>query len=245
MKIGLIGSGGVGEALLRNMREQDHDVRVANSRGPQSLAALAAETGATAVTVMDAVKDVDLIIISIPQGKIPILPKDLLAQVPQNVPVIETGNYYPGRDGRIADIDGGMVESAWVSHHLGRPVIKAFNNIYQVTIREGRKPKGAKDRIALPIAGDDPAAKAVVSQLIDDMGFDPLDAGSIAESWRQQPGSAVYATNLDIHAARAALAKTNRSALPLQFEKMVTKIQKDGIGTWQEFQQTARDLLKD
>lgn len=243
MKIGIIGSGGVGEALVRNLRDQGHDVRVANSRGPQSLAALAAETGAKPVTVADAVRDVDLIIVSIPQGKIPVLPKDLLAGVPKTVPVIETGNYYPARDGAIAEIDNGMVESVWVAKHLNRPVLKVFNNIFQVAIREGRRAKGAVDRFALPIAGDDPAAKALVSKLVDEMGFDPIDAGTLAESWRQQPGSKVYATDLTKDTMPEALAKTDLAVLNQRFTAMVTHIQENGMGSWHDLRDLARGLF--
>jgi predicted dinucleotide-binding enzyme len=129
--------------------------------------------------------------------------------------VVDTGNYYPKqRDGRIADIEEGLPESRWVEKQLGRPVIKVFNNIYAKHLQEHGKAKGTVGRIALPVAGDDPEAKAVVMGLVDAIGFDPVDAGPLAESWRQQPGTPVYGTDLDAAGVRRALqeAKPERPA---------------------------------
>ena len=136
----------------------------------------------------------------------PELPEDLFVGVPDDVVVVDTGNYYPQRDGRLDEIERGTTESRWVSRQLGRPVIKAFNNIYAKHLLERGKPKGAADRIALPVAGDDPRGKGIVMRLVDELGFDPVDAGTLDESWRQQPGTPVYATDLDAAAARRALA---------------------------------------
>ena len=121
--------------------------------------------------------------------------------------MIDTGNYYPQqRDGLIADIEGGTTESRWVSNHIGHPVVKAFNGIYSVNLIEKARPAGAPDRMALPVAGDDPAAKKVVMDLIEQLGFSAVDAGTIDESWRQQPGTPVYGLVADAEAVRAALA---------------------------------------
>lgn len=208
MKIGIIGAGNIGGNLTRRLRAAGHDVAVANSRGPQTLKDLSAETGASAVTPKEAVQDKDVVIVTIPENKIPALPKDLFLGVRDNVVVIDTGNYYPRqRDGRIEPIEAGLTESGWVSQQLGRPVVKAFNNIYAQHLLENGKPKGAPGRIALPVAGDDPKAKVVVMQLIDEIGFDPVDAGTIRESWRQQPGSLVYGTDFDAEGVKRALAQ--------------------------------------
>ena len=208
MKIGIIGAGNIGGTLTRRLTAVGHDVAVANSRGPESLKHLSTETGARAVTIRDAVKDKDLIIVTIPEKNIAELPKDLFSEVPATVPVVDTGNYYPRqRDGRIEGIESGATESQWVSGQLGRPVVKAFNNIYAQHLLENGKPKGSPGRIALPVAGDDAAAKAKVMQLVDEIGFDPIDAGSLKESWRQQPGSPVYATDHDAGGVRKALSE--------------------------------------
>jgi predicted dinucleotide-binding enzyme len=207
MKIGIIGAGYIGGTLTRRFSELGHDVSVANSRSPETLAGLAAETGARAVTPPEAVRGADLIVVTIPEKAIPDLPSDLFAGVPEDVVVVDTGNYYPMRDGHIAQIEAGLPESAWVAKELGRPVVKAFNNIQSQHLLEYGKPAGTPGRIALPVAGDDPAAKATVLALVDDLGFDPVDAGSLDESWRQQPGTPVYGADLDAEGVRQALAK--------------------------------------
>jgi 8-hydroxy-5-deazaflavin:NADPH oxidoreductase len=208
MKIGIIGAGNIGATLTRRFRAVGHEVFVANSRGPQTLADLAAQTGATAVTVEEAAHSGEVVVVTIPERNIPDLPKGLFANVPASVVVIDTGNYYPRqRDGRIEEIEAGMPESCWVSKQLGRPVIKAFNNIYAQHLLERGKPAGTPGRIALPVAGDDPAAKKIVMRLVDEIGFDPVDAGTLDESWRQQPGTPVYTGDLDAEGVRRALAQ--------------------------------------
>ncbi|TAM60836.1 NADP oxidoreductase [bacterium] len=208
MKIGIIGTGNIGGALTRRLRALGHDVAVANSRGPDSLRELAAETGAKAVTATEAAHGRDLVVVTIPEKNIPQLPADLFAGVPASVVVVDTGNYYPRqRDGRIAEIEQGMTESRWVAMRLGRPVVKTFNNIYAQHLLERGKPRGTAGRIALPVAGDDRAAKETVMRLVDELGFDPVDAGTIDESWRQQPGTPAYTKDFDAAGVRRALAE--------------------------------------
>ncbi|HEX3158677.1 MAG TPA: NAD(P)-binding domain-containing protein [Gemmatimonadaceae bacterium] len=215
MKIGIIGAGHIGGTLTRRLRALGHDVAVANSRGPETLGKLAAETGAHAVTVSEAVRGRDVVIVSIPERSIRDLPPDLFAAVDTATAVVDTGNYYPQqRDGRIDAIEAGTTESGWVAEQLGRPVVKAFNNIYAKHLMERGRPTGQAGRIALPVAGDDAAAKAVVMRLIDDLGFDAVDAGTLDESWRQQPGTPVYGTDLDSVDVRRALASASQDRLP-------------------------------
>jgi 8-hydroxy-5-deazaflavin:NADPH oxidoreductase len=207
MRIGIIGAGNIGGALTRRLTALGHQVSVANSRGPESLAGLAAETGAKAVSVPEAARAGEVVVVTIPMKNIPSLSKDLFAGVPESVAVVDTGNYYPQqRDGRIDGIEDGLPESRWVERQLGRPVVKAFNNIYARHLQDHGKPKGTPGRIALPVAGDDPAAKAVVIRLVDELGFDPVDVGGLDESWRQQPGTPVYARDYDADGVRRALA---------------------------------------
>jgi hypothetical protein len=214
MNIGIIGAGNIGGTLTRRLRALGHTVAVANSRGPHSLAALAAETGATAVSVAEAARDKDLVIVTIPEKDIPKLPAGLFADAAGSV-VVDTGNYYPRqRDGRIEPIESGLPESRWVEQQLGHSVIKAFNNIYAQHLLENGKPAGAPGRIALPVAGDDPAAKQVVLQLVDELGFDAIDAGGLDESWRQQPGSPVYTKDYDAAGVRRALSEAKRDRTP-------------------------------
>lgn len=189
MKIGIIGAGNIGGNLTRRLTALGHEVSVANSRGPETLAALAEETGATPVTVAQAARGAEIVVVTIPFKKVPDLPAGLFAEAAEGFAVIDTGNYYPRqRDGRIAGVeDEGLTESRWTERHLGHPVIKAFNGTYAQDILDRHRPAGAADRMALPVAGDDAAAKKTVRALIDELGFDTVDAGGLDESWRQQP----------------------------------------------------------
>src|ERR671918_641276 len=208
MKIGIVGAGNIGGTLTRRLSALGHEVSVANSRGPETLAELTAETGATAVSVRDAVRGVDLVVVTIPEKNVPHLRAGLFAAVDSGVVVVDTGNYYPRtRDGRIEAIEAGMPESRWVEQQLGRPVVKAFNNIFAQHLLELGRPGGTPGRIALPVAGDDGAAKAAVLQLVDELGFDGVDAGGLDESWRQQPDTPVYTTDFDVQGVRRALSE--------------------------------------
>ena len=215
MNIGIIGAGNIGGNLTRRFRGLGHKVFVANSRGPESLSDLAEETGATPVTVDEAARSGDVVIVTIPMKNIPDLPRDLFAGVSDDVVVVDTGNYYPQqRDGRIAGIEDGMIESRWVSQQLRRPVVKAFNNIYAEHLLKLGKPAGTPGRIALPVAGDDDRAKSIVLKLVDELGFDGVDAGGLDDSWRQQPATPVYAADFDAAGVRRALASARREREP-------------------------------
>ena len=214
MKIGIIGAGQIGGTLTRRLAQVGHEVFVANSRGPASLAGLAKETGAKAVTVREAARTGQVVVVTIPEAKIRDLPKNLFEGVPSDVVVIDTGNYYPReRDGRIDEIEAGMLESRWVETQLGRPVIKAFNTMNYKKLLELGRPPGTPGRLALPVAGDDASAKEVVLQLVNELGFDGVDDGGLDDSWRQQPGTPVYDKNLDSAGVRNALAEARKERL--------------------------------
>lgn len=209
MKIGIIGAGNIGSALARRFTDLGHEVVIANSRGPETLGDVEADTGATAVTAHEAARDRELVVVTIPEKNVAQLPDNLFEGVDKDVVVVDTGNYYPRqRDGAIDEIEQGMPESTWVAQELGRPVIKAFNNIYAQHLRVGGKPAGAEGRIALPVAGEDPA-KLTVMQLVEELGFDAVDAGGLEESWRQQPGTPVYAADHDAEGVRRGLAEAS------------------------------------
>jgi predicted dinucleotide-binding enzyme len=214
MRIGIIGAGHIGGVLARRLVKLGHQVSIANSRGPQTLRQLADESGATPVTAAEAARSGEIVIVTIPQRAIADLPKDLFAGVPADVVVVDTGNYYPVRDGRIPAIDEGQVESGWVAGQLGRPVVKAFNNIYFQSLLDKGTAKGAAGRVALPVAGGSPEARAKVLRLIDELGFDPVDAGSVEESWRQQPGTPAYTRDFDARRLQDALAAADRGRIP-------------------------------
>ncbi|HEX2600586.1 MAG TPA: NAD(P)-binding domain-containing protein [Gemmatimonadaceae bacterium] len=209
MRIGIIGAGNIGGNLARRFAQLGHEVFIANSRGPETLRDFARETGAKPVTPAEAARKGEVVIVTIPEKNIPKLPDDLFADTPQNAVIVDTGNYYPRRDGQISEIESGVTESRWVSSQLGRPVVKAFNNIYAQHLLERGKPRGTAGRIALPVAGDDKRAKEIVIKLLDELGFDGVDAGGLDDSWRQQPGSPVYGTDFDAEGVKEALAKAS------------------------------------
>jgi predicted dinucleotide-binding enzyme len=198
MKIGIIGAGYIGGTLAGRFTKLGHTVYIANSRGPQTLTDLAQKTGATAVTAQEAARHGEIIIVTIPLKSIPDLPKDLFEGVAAEVPVIDTSNYYPLlRDGQVPELEqGDLTESEWVQQHLGRPVVKVFNNISFTSLESAGKPAGTPGRVGLPVASDDAAAKQKVMALVEELGFDAVDDGSLHESWRQQPGTPVYGADL-------------------------------------------------
>jgi predicted dinucleotide-binding enzyme len=205
MNIGIIGAGHIGSALATRLVGLGHVVCIANSRGPESLKEVAQKTGAKPVTAQEAARHGDMIVVTIPLKNIPQLPKDLFDGVAAGVPVIDTSNYYPIlRDGHMPELEtGDLTESEWVQQHLGRPVVKVFNNIYADHIQSKGLPQGAPGRIALPVASDDAAAKQKVMALVEELGFDAVDDGSLHESWRQQPGTPCYGADLPADKLRA------------------------------------------
>ncbi len=219
MNFGVIGPGNIGEVIVRKLRDAGYPVKMANARGPESLRDLAAKTGATPVALEQVVQDVDMLFIVVPQKAIPGLPEGLLKKAKTETIVVDVGNYYPFRDGRIDELDNGLTESLWVERQIGRPVVKALNTIPSKALMAAGRPAGSRDRVALPISGDDNKAKEIVAQLIDRIGFDSVDAGTIAESWRQQPGSPVYCTNPTKEELQLWLKKVDRSSLATDREK--------------------------
>jgi 8-hydroxy-5-deazaflavin:NADPH oxidoreductase len=192
--VGIIGSGMIGGTVARLSVAAGHRVVVSNSRGPETLAELAAELGplATAGTADQAAEAGDLVVVSVPVkafGEISVKP---LA----GKPVLDTGNYYPQRDGHLAELDtGALTSSGLLQRDLpDAQVVKVFNNIFFRHLASLARPRGAEDRSALPIAGDSAAAKAAVTAFLDSIGYDAVDAGPIADSWRQEPGTPVYGT---------------------------------------------------
>ncbi|MDP1979530.1 NADPH-dependent F420 reductase [Undibacterium sp.] len=214
-KIGIIGSGNIGGTLTRLFTKAGHDVAVANSRGPSSLQDLANETGASPVTITQAVQDSEIVVVTIPMIAVASLPKDLFSNAPADLIVIDTSNYYPQhRDGLIVEVEAGMTESAWVEQQLGRPVIKVFNSILADHLLNMGKPDTRTNLVALAVAGDDVKAKTAVMHLVEEIGFEAVDAGSIAQSWRQQPGSPGYLKDYDAAGVRKALSEASQERTP-------------------------------
>jgi len=189
MRVGIIGSGNVGRTVATHLVGAGYEVAVSNARGPDSLAALVAELGANAraATVTGAAEFGDLVIEAIPFGEYGSLPADTLA----GKVVVSAANYYPDRDGAI-DF-GGRTQTGLVAAHLADSrVVKAFNTMHWETLRdEARSDAPLEERLALFVAGDDEGATEIVADLIEEIGFVPVDAGSLADSYRIQPGSPV------------------------------------------------------
>lgn len=234
MRIGILGTGHIGKTLVRELSAAGHDVKVANSRGPDTIEPDLLSNGASAVTTQDAVNGVEAIILSIPLNRIPEI-ASLIAAVPDETVVIDMSNYYPFRDTMIDAIEAGQVESLWVVEQLGRPIAKAWNAIGSASLAHKGKPKGTPGRIAIPVAADRDRDRAVAMALVEDTGldaFDAFDAGTLAESWRQQPGAPAYCTDLTREEMGAALAAADKARLPKRRDLGVAVMQERlGDGT--------------
>jgi predicted dinucleotide-binding enzyme len=205
MRVGIIGAGRIGQAVATRLVTAGHEVMLSNTRGPESLADVEEALGqdAHAGTVSDAAAYGEVVFVAIPVAAMYELPA---AELNGKI-VVDANNYYPPRDGPIPELDDGSVGSSeLLARHLpGCSVVKAFNTIYYERIAHEAKPPGSAERLAIPLAGDDAAAKQVVASLIDDMGFDPVDAGSLADGRNQQPGTPVYNLPEGVAGVRAAL----------------------------------------
>jgi predicted dinucleotide-binding enzyme len=207
MRIGLIGSGRIGSTLARLAVDHGYEVVLSNSRGPATLVELAASLGplATAGTVEHAGAAGEIVVVTIPLKAYAAVPADLLF----GKVVIDTNNYYPDRDGHFAELDDGSTTSSeLLAEHLsGSFVIKAFNTIYFEDLATQGQPSGSPNRRALPIAADDSETKRLVAGVIDDFGFDVVDAGALSEGWRFQPDTSAYNIRMTAEELRTALAQ--------------------------------------
>jgi predicted dinucleotide-binding enzyme len=229
MKIGILGTGNVGKTLVQKLSAAGHDVKVANSRRPETIDADTLSSGAKAVTAAEAVVGVDALILSVPLDRIPGL-APLMADVAADTVIIDTSNYYPGRDGKIAAIIDGQPESEWVSAQLGRTVAKAWNAIGAGSLAKYGRPAGDPDRIAIPVAADSDRERTVAMALVEDTGLDAVDAGTLADSWRQQGGSPSYCTDLSRDELPAALAAADASRSPARRDLAIAVVMEKMIG---------------
>jgi|tagenome__1003787_1003787.scaffolds.fasta_scaffold20565579_1 predicted dinucleotide-binding enzyme len=231
MRIGILGVGHIGKTLTQRLSVAGHDVKVANSRGPDTIDADVLGSGARAVSAAEAVVDVDVVILSVPLNRLPQI-APLISDVPSDTVVIDTSNYYPARDGEIEAIERGRVESLWVVELLGRPVVKAWNAIGSDSFASKGKPAGSPGRIAVPVAADDEGDRKVGMGLVEETGFDAVDAGTLAESWRQQPGTPCYCTDLTREEMTGALAAADAARSPKRRDLAVAAImERVGDGT--------------
>ena len=208
--IGIIGAGRIGSQIARLAVENDYDVVISNSRGPETLSALVAELGpkARAATAVEAAKTGDIVVVTVPlknYRKVPVEP--LGGKI-----VIDTDNYYPERDGHIPELDNELTTTSELlqAHLPTSKVVKAFNHIYAADLTTHGQPAGAKNRRALVIAGDDKNAKARVTHLLDQFGFDTVDAGPLREGWRIQRDTPGYGPRRTAEELRRDLAAAKR-----------------------------------
>jgi len=220
MRFGIIGAGSIGSIISKKLVENGHDVKIADARGMEHLKGK--ELAGTPVRVEEAIKNIEVLIISLPTKAIPSI-RDIINQVEEKVIIVDTSNYYPFRDDKIEEIENGMVESVWVSNQLGRPIIKAFNNLLAYTLENEGTSEDSSGRIAMAVAGDDPAQKQIVRDVVHELGFDAVDSGSLNDSWRQQPGTPAYCTELTKDELTKALKKANKEKAPLLRDQVIEK----------------------
>lgn len=235
MKIGIIGAGQIGATLIRQYSKAGHNVKMTNASGIEKLKHLTDETGAQAVSLAEIVTHIDVLVISIPMIDIPTLATSLTNSISPNTIIIDTTNYYPIRDGRIEEIENGLPESMWVANHLGHPVVKVYNNIIAGSLVKEGQQEHSTSRIALPISGNDLLSKKTVATLVNDSGFDALDIGNIQDSWRQQPGSKVYCTDLNLSQLKRNLQDIKRELLSERREMALQFILNQNPEKWLEW----------
>jgi predicted dinucleotide-binding enzyme len=210
--LGLIGAGHIGSQVARLSVAAGYDVVISNSRGPETLSGLVAELGpkARAATALDTAKAGDIVVVTIPLKSYRTVPVEpLVGKI-----VIDTNNYYPQRDGNIPELDNESTTTAELlqAHLPTSKVVKAFNHIYAAQLTTDGQPAGAKNRRALVIAGDDQGAKATVTHLLDQFGFDTVDAGPLKEGWRIQRDTPGYGPRRTAEQLRQDLAAAKRYA---------------------------------
>ncbi|MEA5128245.1 MAG: NAD(P)-binding domain-containing protein [Proteiniphilum sp.] len=206
MNIGIIGAGNIGGTLARRLSQLNHNVTIANSREPETLKELATEINVKTGTVYDVARNNDIVVITIPQKNILNLPKDLFDGVKDDMIIIDTCNYYPLlRDGVIDELEQDLTNSEWVQTKIQRPVVKAFNSIAFTSLANASRPKGDNNRIALPVSGDREKDKEVVSDLLNQLGFDSFDVGELKNSWKYEPGTPTYCMDFNLETLKRKL----------------------------------------
>jgi predicted dinucleotide-binding enzyme len=222
MRFGIIGAGNIGSTISKKLVKNGHDVKIADARGIERLEGK--ELTGTPVSVEDVITNIDVLIISIPFYALPSI-RHVVDKVGEEVVVVDTSNYAPFiRDNKIEEIENGMVESVWVSNQLGRPIIKAFNNLLTYTLENEGTPEGTSGRIAIAIAGNDLSQKQIIMDVVNELGFDTVDSGSLSDSWRHQPGTPAYCTELTKEELTKALKKANKEKAPFLRNKVIEKL---------------------
>ncbi|MEK3671254.1 NADPH-dependent F420 reductase [Paenibacillus sp. FSL R10-2771] len=227
MRFGIIGAGPIASNISKKLIENGHDVKIADARGIERLEGK--ELAGTPVSVDEVITNIAVLVISIPFHALPSI-RSIVDKVGEEVVVIDTSNYYPGRDNKIAEIENGLVESVWVSNQLGRPITKAFNNLLAYTLEYKGAPEGTSGRLAIVIAGDNQSHKQITMNVVNELGFDSVDSGALSDSWRQQPGTPAYCTELTKEELTEALKKANKEKAPFLRDKVIEKLTAATVG---------------
>ncbi|MCP2034833.1 putative dinucleotide-binding enzyme [Planomicrobium sp. HSC-17F08] len=220
MKFGIIGAGPIGASISKKLVKNGHEVKIADARNIEHLDGK--DIAGTPVAVEEVINNIDVLLLSLPLHVMPSI-RPIIDQVGEDVIIADTSNYYPFRDNQIKEIENGMVESVWVSNQLGRPIIKAFNNLLAYTLENKGTPDVTEGRIAMAIAGDNPSQKQVMIDVVNELGFDAVDGGSLSDSWREQPGTPAYCTELTKEELVEALKKADKEKAPIQRDKVMEK----------------------
>ncbi|PQP88576.1 NADPH-dependent F420 reductase [Paenibacillus sp. AR247] len=221
MRFGIIGAGPIALNISKKLVENGHDVKIADARSIERLEGK--ELAGTPVNVNEVITNIDVLVISIPLHALPSI-RNIVDQAGEDVVILDTSNYYPYRDNKIHEIEKGMVESVWVSNQLGRPITKAFNNLLAYTLEHKGTPEGTRGRIAIAIAGDNQLHKQITMNIVNELGFDPVDSGSLSDSWRQQPGTPAYCTELTKEELTEALNKANKEKAPFLRDEVMERL---------------------
>jgi len=230
MRIGIVGAGSIGKVLAVRLSGAGHDVTLANSRAPETIDGAALETGARAVWVDEVTANVDVVIVSVNFGKIPDIAR-YVRRAPEEAVVIDLTNYYPGRDGDIDGLGDGQTESVWVQEQqYGHPLVKAWSTLTTESLMNKAMHPGAPGRIALPVLGDDAAHLAVAMSLVEQTGFNAVEAGQIADSWRVQPGTPAYATDLGAEDLVQALGRADAHRAAKRRDFMIAVLEERSAG---------------
>ncbi|WP_415363808.1 hypothetical protein L1F34_000138 [Mammaliicoccus lentus] len=217
MNIGIIGAGPIGVTISEKLYNLGHNIKIADVRSVSYLENK--KFKGKAVEIDEVIKHVDILIISIPTQVIPTI-KPYISNISDDVIVVDTSNYYPFRDGNIKELNDGTVESEWVSEAIGKPVIKAFNNLLAYTLKNKNSTEENEEKIAMAISGDNTEDKKIISELIQSIGFDTVDSGEIKNSWRHQPGTPAYCTELNTEELEIALKVADKNLAPINRDEV-------------------------
>lgn len=218
MNFGIVGAGAIGSTLSHKLHDNGHQVKVADARSIKHLEDK--NISGQAVELENVIEDIDVLILSIPTDVMTNI-SHIISDLSEDIIIVDTSNYYPFRDNKIEAIEDGIPESVWVSQQLGRDVVKAFNNQLAYTLANKGAPQDSNNRIAMAISGNNIKEKETVMNVVSEIGFDAIDSGELKDSWRQQPGTPAYCTELTKEDLKIALGNANKEEAPSRRDKVI------------------------